>query len=184
MFFYKSHKNFYTGISIPRLIDPLHVNFTGNSGTQKLLPSRQLFSLSSREGFALPLNIIAGGFISMEKNEDYLPNKGIIFEPSIWMRLNYNGPNYYSNNQLKNGLPLSVNANLRVHFNKRFWLGLGYETSKQLALDFGFSQISIDFLGNEALFRFGLAYISPILSRGINFGPTMEANLALSLPNK
>lgn len=69
------------------------------------------------------LNFIAGGFIPLNKSS----NTSLLLEPHTWLRF-------------VPDLPFGMDANIRLHYNQRFWVGTGYSNNQLLAIEFGTSQ--------------------------------------------
>lgn len=162
--FFQQNRSFYAGLSAPRLINPVNVSLNDGSDLRFLIP---------RSSFQRPLYFIAGGFIGSGPYQ----RKSLILEPNIWIRYNP-GQNFYT--AFSGGSPLSLDFNLRSYFQQKFWLGVGYATHRQLALDFGID-LPVKFSTNYYdRIRIGIGSMLPFLSNNLNLGTSLELNLSYS----
>lgn len=94
--------------------------------------------------------LMGGGTINLDDERDYQ------LEPKLWFRYVY-------------GAPWNLNATARLRMFDLFWVGVGYETSKQIMFDVG---VDVD-----RSFQLGYAF-----SRHINYlGPLLGSTHELSL---
>ena len=160
--FYQQDKSFYVGVSMPRLISPLKVSLNEDLASEYLVPQSELLT---------PIYLVMGGFLGAS---DY-GSQEFVLEPSLWVRYTRNMLLYTNSS---NGIPISADLNIRAYLQQKFWLGAGYSTNRHFSFDvgtdFSFSQtqLSCDRV------RVSLGTMVPILASGLNFGPSVELNLA------
>ena len=155
---YRVRKEFYLGLSIPQ-------TFTLN------VQSRDSLGRFARERVRhVYLNI--GWFIQRGRYDYSLPRpdeSDILIEPSAWVRY-VPGVSYST---LLHNFPLSIDANLRVHYKQRFWVGAGYGTNGMINTEFGISRM----LDNETRWRIGLGYGIPVGKKYLSLGHSVELNM-------
>lgn len=109
-------------------------------------------------------NFIAGGFIPLNKSSR---TSTLMLEPYTWLRF-------------VPDLPFSFDANVRLHYNQRFWLGTGYSNLQLLTIEFGLNRFFQR--GANGIFknRIGLGVKSQIpLGGNLNyFGNSIELQVS------
>jgi type IX secretion system PorP/SprF family membrane protein len=159
---YRVGQHFYAGVSIP---SALKVNISGqNEGLNLAKEIRQHY-------FAM-----TGGFIPFGP-EDPLDRDKLLYtlEPSFWFRY-VPGVEYST---LFNGAPFSFDANVRVHYQNKFWVGGGYGSNHNAQVEAGVA-FRWDNHPNDVGTRLqaGLAYSFPAGNKLLAIGHSFELTLS------
>lgn len=158
-FLYRVQKRFYAGFSVPQV-------FTLST------KDKETNGKFRKEVFPY-FNINIGGFIQRGEY-DYkskIPDETtIVIEPSVWLRF-ARGIAYST---LLNNFPFSIDANVRVHYRQKFWVGGGYGTNGLLNVEAGFGGV----LENDNKWNIGLNYGVPVGKKYISLGHSAELTMA------
>lgn len=156
---YRIQKKFYIGLSMPQIFT---LSFQEkNDATGRFRKEKVPY-----------VYLTVGGFI--QRGEYSYKGKmteetTIVVEPSAIVR--YATGIAYST--LLNNFPLSIDLNLRVHYNQRFWVGGGYGTNGLLNAEVGFG----GFLENDNKWNIGVSYGVPVGKKYLSLGHSAELTM-------
>lgn len=157
---YRIRKEFYAGLSIPQTFTLDFANRDSASGAFATERVRHLY-----------VNI--GGFIQRgeyDYNNSLPDQRMIVIEPSCWIRY-VPGVSYST---FINNFPFSIDANVRVHYRQRFWVGGGYGTTGLLNVECGIGRNT----ENETRWQVGISYGVPVGRKYLSLGHSAEIGLA------
>lgn len=157
---YRVRKEFYVGLSIPQTFTLDFSNRDSDSGAFATERVRHLY-----------LNI--GGFIQYGETDFSNPvsdQSMIVIEPSCWIRY---VPGVSYSTFIKK-FPFSIDANLRVHYRQRFWVGGGFGTNGMLNTEVGIGRST----ENKARWQVGISYGVPVSRKYLSLGHSAEIGLA------
>jgi len=155
---YRIRKQFYMGISSPQTFG---VNLTRDSIHSQKVGLRQV-------------NLTGGWFINRGERTYTTSSDDLfdfMFEPSIIVR--YAPGVSYNSLAFLNNSPFSIDVNLRVHYQNKFWYGGGVSTNGSMTLEGGISRD----MGNDTRMQLGGGYSIPVFQRYGGLGHSVEVNM-------
>lgn len=136
----------------------------------------QTFSFAFGEGSskdrARHFYLMAGGFINGNQPSPNDRTRPLwMIEPSIWVRAAQNA----RFQTLAENFPLSIDANVRVHYDRKLWFGGGYGTNRMANVEIGFLVATGgDARSSGGNFQLGVAYGYPLGKKYLSFGSSVE----------
>ena len=157
---YRYQQNFYLGFSVPNTIK------VGFQNTES--------GLSRTREIRRHYYIISGGFIPFGEvdasTNGVISGREWVLEPSIWVRA---VPAVF-NQTLVQDLPLSFDANLRIHYWYQLWAGVGYGSTQMLQTELGY-KFKMD--GGVTL-GLGAGYSFPTGTKYLSLGRSFDLTLS------